>query len=59
MNEVDILKACKHPNIIRMISYYEDAKLIHIVVEYLEGRDMFTFLDHRILDEKPIINLAK
>ena len=45
--EVEIMKFCKHDNIIKFIDYFENADQIFIVQEYLKGGDLYTYhLDH-------------
>jgi serine/threonine protein kinase len=36
-----------HPNIVPFIDHYEDDQFDHLVFEYVEGLDMFTFLERR------------
>jgi len=59
LNEIDILQACSHPNVIRLHDVYEDAKCYNIVLEYLEGRDLFTYLERRFADENHIKGIVK
>lgn len=40
-HEVQILQKLVHPNIVRIIEYYEDQKNLFIVTEYLEGGELF------------------
>jgi len=51
-NEVDILRACTHPHVTKLIDVYEDSKNLNIILEYLDGKDLFTFLERRFADEK-------
>lgn len=46
-NEADIMKLCCHPNIVGLIDVIETHEYIHIVMEYIEGVDLFSFLDER------------
>lgn len=55
-NEIEILKVCQHPNIIRLLDIFENQdhqyigkkELMRILVmEYLEGGDLFAFLEKR------------
>jgi calcium-dependent protein kinase len=46
--ELRILKRLDHPNIIKLLKVYEDAKYIHLVMEYCSGKP----LGHK----KPILN---
>ena len=36
-NELDIIKLCRHPNIISFKGHYEDNEYIYLVTEYLSG----------------------
>jgi len=46
-NETQILKRCNHPNIIKLIDYFETIEQIYLVLEYLEGGDLFDYLKER------------
>ena len=41
MNEIKILKEIDHPNIIKIIEYYESQRSLYIVTEYLDGGELF------------------
>jgi len=45
--EIEILKVCQHPNLIRMLDVFENLTHIYIVMEYLSGGDLFSYLDVR------------
>lgn len=45
--EIEVLKVCQHPNIIRLLDVFENSEYIYIVLEYLTGGDLFTYLDKR------------
>ena len=45
--EIEILKLCQHPNIIRLLDVFENPDYIYIVMELLRGGDLFTYLDKR------------
>mmetsp|Transcript_9395 Transcript_9395/g.7172 ORF Transcript_9395/g.7172 Transcript_9395/m.7172 type:complete len:165 (+) Transcript_9395:216-710(+) len=45
--EIEILKMCQHPNIIRLLDVFENHKYFYIVLEYLEGGDMYDYLKER------------
>jgi serine/threonine protein kinase len=59
MNEVDILRSSLHPNVIKLHDMYEDSKNMNIVLEYLEGRDLFSYLERRFADERHICGIVK
>ena len=43
--EIEILKMCQHPNIIRLLDIFENQDYIYIVMEYLKGGDFFSYLE--------------
>jgi len=45
--EIEILKICQHPNIIRLLDIFENQEYIYIVMELLKGGDLFSYLDSR------------
>lgn len=45
--EVEILKICQHPGIIRILDIYENLEHMYIVMEYCSGGDMFTYIEKR------------
>lgn len=45
--EIEILKMCQHPNIIRLLDIFENQDYIYIVMENLQGGDLFTYLEKR------------
>ncbi|CAG9316619.1 unnamed protein product [Blepharisma stoltei] len=42
--EISILKSLDHPNIVRMLEFFEEVKRIYLVMEYCKGGDLFTEL---------------
>jgi serine/threonine protein kinase len=47
MREIEILKMCQHPFIIRLLDVFENQETIYIVMEMLTGGDLFTYLEER------------
>ena len=45
--EIEVLKVCQHPNIIRLLDIFDNPEHIYIVLEYLAGGDLYTYLDSR------------
>lgn len=43
--EIEILKVCQHPNLLRMLDVFENTEYIYIVTELLEGGDLFAYLE--------------
>lgn len=50
--EIEILKICQHPNIIRLLDIFENETTLFLVMEYLPGGDMFDYLQARGFDIK-------
>jgi len=46
-NEIEVLKICNHPNIVKLIDIFEDSKKIHIVLELLKGGDLYDYMEKR------------
>lgn len=45
--EIEVLKLCQHPSIIRFYDVFENFDYIYIVMECLKGGDCFTYLHSR------------
>jgi len=45
--EIEILKMCQHPYIIRLLDIFENQDYIYIIMENLSGGDLFTYLEKR------------
>lgn len=45
--EIEVLKLCQHPSIIRFYDVFENQDYIYIVMECLSGGDCFTYLHNR------------
>ncbi len=43
-SEIDIMKVCKHPNIVQFIDYFENSEYIFIVMEYLQHGSLNNYL---------------
>lgn len=43
--EIDVLRHCQHPNIVRLYEVFETADEFYLVMEYLEGGNLFDFLE--------------
>jgi len=46
-NEIEILKVCQHPSIIRLLDIFENETDIYLVLEYMKGGDLFDYLQRR------------
>ena len=55
--EIEILKICQHPYIIKLFDIFENIDYIYIIMEYCSGGDLFTFLKNRNfqLPEKTVV----
>ena len=49
-NEIEILKLCQHPNILKLYDVIESHEKIYIITELIEGIDLFTFLENKNFD---------
>ena len=49
-NEIDILKICQHPNIVKLYDVIEDDEKMHIIMELIEGPDLFCHLEKKNFD---------
>lgn len=38
---------CQHNNIVKLIDLFENSEYYYIVMEYMEGNDMFDFLQRK------------
>jgi len=45
--EIEILKMCQHSHIIRLLDLFENQDFIYIVMEQLNGGDLFSYLEKR------------
>ena len=49
-NEIEILKLCQHPNILKLYDIIENHEKFYIITELIEGIDLFTFLENKNFD---------
>jgi 5'-AMP-activated protein kinase catalytic alpha subunit len=45
--EIEILKVCQHPNIIRLYDVFENHDHIYIIMEHCGGGDLFSYIEER------------
>ena len=45
--EIEILKLCQHPNVICLLDTFENPDYIYIVMELLQGGDLYEYLNKR------------
>ena len=61
-NEIEILTKLDHPNIVKYYETYTDEKAIYLVMEYIEGTELFDTISRaqtNILSEKMACDLMK
>lgn len=57
--EVEILKSLDHPNIVKFIDFYEERNFFYVVLEYLQGGELFDrILKKNFFTEKEARNLV-
>jgi calcium-dependent protein kinase len=53
VDEVSILRELDHPNIVKVLEFYQNDKYFFIVTEYLEGGELFDrIMDNSVLNEE-------
>ena len=60
--EIEILKICQHPYIIKLYDIFENVDYIYIIMEYCPGGDLFSYLQKRnflLPEEKVAIIIYK
>ena len=45
--EIDVLKMSQHPNIVGLIDLFENSDYYYIVLEYMQGKDLFDYIHAR------------
>jgi serum/glucocorticoid-regulated kinase 2 len=45
--EIEVLKMCQHPNVIKLIDIFENSDYYYIVLEYMAGKDLFDYIQKR------------
>ena len=58
-SEIDIMKLCRHPNVIRLLDHFENAEYIFIVMEYLAGGDYGNYIQNKMKFKMSEERLAK
>ena len=57
--EVEILQLLQHPNIVSCLDFFEDKKCFHVVMEFLQGGEVFDKLVSKMhyseLDSRELI----
>ena len=42
--EIEVLKMCQHNNIIKLIDIFENSDTYFIVLDFMQGKDMFDYI---------------
>lgn len=65
-SEIDIMKLCRHPNIVSLLDHFENSEYIFIVMEYIQGGDLTKYVQkyyggksNKTLPEKRVAELMK
>jgi serine/threonine protein kinase len=45
--EIEVLKMCQHPFVIKLIDLFENCDYYYIVLEYMGGKDMLDYMKNR------------
>lgn len=58
--EIDVLKMSQHPNIVGLIDLFENSDYYYIVLEYMQGKDLFDYIQvrHFKLSEQRVKEIA-
>jgi len=58
-NEVEAGKKLKHPNIVKFYDHFEERELSYILLEHIDGMDLFQFMEKRDFTPLPEKQLKK
>ena len=47
MNEIRVLSEADHPNVVKIVEYYESLNSLYIVTEYLDGGELFDKIEEK------------
>ena len=60
MNEIEILKVVgTNPNVVKLLEFYEDSQYFYLVLEYVQGKDLFNFISQNKIEERHVQYLFK
>ena len=45
--EIEVLKMCQHENIINLVDLFENNEYYFLVLEYMQGKDLFDYFQKR------------
>ena len=46
-DEVSLLRKIRHPNVLQLYEIFESDRNIHLIIEYLEGKELFDQIKQR------------
>jgi len=52
-SEIELLKACDHPNIVKYLEYIEEYDHLYVLMEYEEGDHLYSELSRRKIEKAP------
>ena len=56
--EIQVMRECDHPNIVRLYEVYEDTRYVYLVIEHCEGGELFDYIvSKKRLNEKEAAQL--
>ena len=58
-NEIDILKSCNFKSIIKLYDNYNYKNKYYLIMEYVEGRDMYSRIQETKINEKEALRYVK
>merc|ERR1719331_205885 len=57
--EVTILSSLEHPLIINLVTLFHDEKRICIIYEYVNGGELRTYLDERVIEDRVFSQMSR
>lgn len=57
--EIKVLRKLKHENIVSLKGWFEDAQTIYLVLEYINGKDITKFFEHKQPNKSDIKNIMR
>ena len=60
LDEVEIMRKANHPNIVKVYEYFEEEKVVNVILDYCDGGDMLEYIqDHGAYSSKKGAKLFK
>ncbi len=57
--EIKVLQKLRHPNVVKIFGWFEDDEAIHLVLEYISGKDLGKYFRHKTPDKQTIKKIGK